>query len=139
MKAHIPILLVEDDDVDILSTQRAFKELDIKNPLVVAKNGEDALVYLQNPDVPVPGLILLDLNMPKVNGIEFLRQYKSINELKWIPAVVLTTSANHRDIHEAYMHHTSGYMIKPLNFDDFKEVIKNVFEYWSKCELPDID
>lgn len=139
MKTNIPILLVEDDDVDILSTKRAFKELEIKNPLVVEKNGEDALQHLRNPDNTKPGLILLDLNMPKVNGIEFLRQYKAIDELKWIPAVVLTTSANHRDIHEAYLHQTAGYMVKPLNFDEFKEVIKDIFEYWNRCELPDFD
>ncbi|MBP9151406.1 MAG: response regulator [Flavobacteriales bacterium] len=137
MRSNTPILLVEDDDVDILSTQRAFSELSISNPLIITKNGEDALEYLMRSDNVRPGLILLDLNMPRVSGIEFLRQYKSVDRLKWIPAVVLTTSANHRDIQDAYMHQTAGYMVKPLNFDEFKDVIKDIYEYWRRCELPD--
>ena len=138
MKATVPILLVEDDEVDALSTKRAFGELGITNPLLIKKNGEEALAFLKDGSTPKPGLILLDLNMPKINGIEFLRTYKQIEELKWIPAVVLTTSANHRDIQEAYLNQCAGYMVKPLNFNEFKDVIKDIFEYWSRCELPDL-
>lgn len=139
MKSSMPILLVEDDDVDILSIERAFQELKILNPLVVKNNGEEALEYLQGLDENFPGLILLDLNMPRINGLEFLKAYKAMDSVMWIPGIVLTTSANHRDVQAAYSNQAAGYIIKPLNFADFKAAIQNLFNYWSSCELPDVD
>ena len=135
--SNYPVMLVEDDDVDILSTKRAFKELAVPNELIVQKNGEAALEYLMDSENPVPGLILLDLNMPKINGIEFLKAYKKNDRVGWIPAVVLTTSTNHRDIDAAYKNQAAGYVVKPLDFDEYKDVIKSVFEYWNLCELPE--
>lgn len=132
------VLLLEDDEVDILSAQRAFKELDIPNPLVVMKNGEEALNMLRNPDNQLPGLIILDLNMPKINGIEFLKTYKRDDRLRWIPSVVLTTSSNHTDIINAFANQTAGYIVKPLDFNEFKTALKKVFDYWQLCELPEM-
>lgn len=137
MRSSMPILLVEDDDVDVLSIERAFRELNIPNPLVVKNNGEEALNYLRSLEEDYPGLILLDLNMPKVNGLEFLKAYKTMKSVMWIPGIVLTTSANHRDVQTAYENQAAGYIIKPLNFDDFKNVISDIFAYWSCCELPE--
>ncbi len=137
MRINYSVLLVEDDDVDILSIQRAFKELELTHALVVKKNGEEALEYLKNPESDIPGLILLDLNMPKVGGIEFLKSIKRSERLRLIPAVVLTTSTNHQDIDLAYENMAAGYVVKPLDFADFKEVVSNIFEYWSLCELPE--
>lgn len=139
MKPTQPVLLVEDDDVDILSIRRAFQELKIPNPLIVKSNGEEALDYLNSLEEVFPAIILLDLNMPKINGLEFLQRYKSIDRIKWIPAVVLTTSANHRDVQAAYGNQAAGYIIKPLNFNDFKLIVRNIFDYWSRCELPSLD
>ncbi len=139
MRSSMPILLVEDDDVDVLSIERAFEELGIPNPLIVKSNGEEALEYLNSLEEDFPGLILLDLNMPRMSGLEFLKTYKSNENLKWIPAVVLTTSANHRDVQTAYGEQAAGYIIKPLNFAEFKEAIREVFDYWKRCELPDVD
>lgn len=132
------ILLVEDDEVDILSAHRAFKELDIPNPLVVMKNGEEALKMLRNKDAQLPTLIILDLNMPKVNGLEFLKTYKRDARLRWIPSVVLTTSANLNDITKAFDHQVAGYIVKPLDFHEFKVAIQKIFDYWRLCELPEI-
>lgn len=139
MKPNQPILLVEDDDVDILSIVRAFKELSVTNPLIIKNNGEEALEYLRDVDDEFPAFILLDLNMPRVSGLEFLETYKAMDAVKWIPAIVLTTSANHRDVHAAYENQAAGYIIKPLNFDDFKKVLKEIMDYWSRCEYPDFD
>lgn len=136
MKSNMPILLVEDDKIDVLSMERAFAELKIPNPLVVKNNGEDALEYLESLDDNFPCLILLDLNMPRVNGLEFLKQYKSMESTRWIPGIVLTTSANHRDVLAAYNNQAAGYIIKPLNFAAFKDAISDVYNYWSCCELP---
>lgn len=139
MKSNQPILLVEDDDVDILSIERAFKELNVSNPLIIRNNGEEALEYLNELDDEFPAFILLDLNMPRLSGLEFLKTYKAIDKVKWIPAIVLTTSANHRDVCEAYGNQAAGYIIKPLNFEDFKKALKEIIDYWSRCEYPDFE
>lgn len=136
MRTNYPVLLVEDDDVDVLSVIRAFKELQIPNQLIVRKNGEEALDYLSTNET-LPGLILLDLNMPKIGGLELLKTLKRSERLQLIPAVVLTTSSNHRDIELAYKHQAAGYLVKPMDFTEFKESISHVFKYWSLCELPE--
>ena len=110
-----PILLIEDDDVDVLSLQRAFRELEISNELICRKNGEEAIEYLNPEDSDLPGLILLDLNMPRMNGIEFLTHIKNKDRLKVIPVVVLTTSSNRTDIEKSYDLQVAGYMIKPID------------------------
>ena len=136
MKNNKPILLVEDDMVDAMTVKRAFKEIHITNPLIIVENGEEALEYLRNPDNEKPAIILLDLNMPKMNGIEFLKIAKKDDDLKRIPVVVLTTSKEEQDRMESFNLGVSGYMIKPVGHDQFLEAIKTIHMYWTLSELP---
>ena len=142
MKSGIPILLVEDDDIDVENVVRAFKKNKIDNPLYITENGEDALHYLyhegkyeNSEKSPCPGIILLDLNMPLMNGIEFLQIIKSDDDLKQIPVIVLTTSREENDRVESYKLGVAGYIIKPVDFIKFVEVVKTIELYWSLCEL----
>ena len=139
MKSNNPILLLEDDDVDVMTTKRALKELKITNPLQVAGNGEEALVYLQNPQNTKPCLILLDLNMPRMDGITFLKIIKDDPVLKRLPVIVLTTSDETRDKIESFDLSVAGYMLKPVNYQQFVEVLKAIKLYWSLSELPPQD
>ena len=131
-----PVLLIEDDDVDILSLRRAFNEISFPNPIKNAKNGEEAIAYLTDKTNELPGIILLDLNMPRMNGIEFLRLLKSKPVLKLIPVIILTTSSNKADVENAFNAQVSGYMIKPIDFNEFKKIILHICNYWSASELP---
>ncbi len=138
----INILLVEDDEVDIMNVKRAFKRGNIANPLFIANNGLEALNMLRgtqdNPAV-VPHdrrLILLDLNMPKMGGIELLQHLRNDQNLKSIPVVVLTTSNQDRDLVEAYNFNVAGYLIKPVEFSHFVEVMATLNKYWSLSEMP---
>jgi len=137
MKVHKPILLVEDDLVDVMTVKRALKDLRITNKLYVAENGEEALKLLNDPQNEKPHIILLDLNMPKMNGIEFLRVIKHDQKLKMIPVVVLTTSKAEQDKVESYSLQVSGYMIKPVDYLQFVEIIRVINLYWTLCELPE--
>lgn len=138
----INILLVEDDEVDVMNVKRAFKKSNISNPLYVAGNGLEALEMLRSPDgkpAPVPDdrrLILLDLNMPKMGGLEFLNELRSDPELKAIPVIVLTTSDEDRDLVEAYNLNIAGYILKPVTFTKFASVITTLNQYWTLCEFP---
>ena len=136
MKDNKPILLAEDDVVDAMTVKRAFKEIHITNPLIIVENGEEALEYLRNPDNEKPAIILLDLNMPKMNGIEFLKIAKKEDDLKRIPVVVLTTSKEEQDRLESFNLGVSGYMIKPVDYAQFLEIIKTIHLYWTLSELP---
>lgn len=137
MRNSNPIMLVEDDGVDVMIVKRAFKELKVPNPLVCANNGEEALDYLRNHVNNNMGLILLDINMPKMNGLEFLKIIKADDQLKKIPVVVLTTSDNKDDIRESFGLSVAGYMTKPSDSKRFIEKIKEINRYWSLSELPD--
>lgn len=137
MNVSRPILLVEDDDVDIMIVKRALNELNVKNTLLVANNGEEALEILQNPYGGSPCIILLDLNMPKMNGIEFLRIAKNNEQLKRIPVVVLTTSHEEVDKIESYNLGVAGYMVKPVEYIEFVEVVKTIDLYWTLSKIPD--
>jgi CheY-like chemotaxis protein len=135
------ILLVEDDEVDVMNVQRAFKKNNINNPLYVANNGLEALVMLRGdgnpPSIPPEQrLILLDLNMPKMNGIEFLRELRADPELKPIPVIVLTTSNEDRDKVEAFNFNVAGYIVKPVTFSNFVEAVATLNKYWALSELP---
>jgi CheY-like chemotaxis protein len=130
------ILLVEDDEIDIKSVKRAFSELRITNPLEISRNGEEALKHLKNKRNIRPGLILLDLRMPRMDGIEFLKIIKKENTLKIIPVVVLTTSKEDEDKVESFNLGISGYMMKPVNYRDFVEVIRTIKMYWTLSESP---
>ena len=131
------ILLVEDDQVDIMNVKRAFDKNRITNPLYVATNGLDALEMLRSNAVPPDRrLILLDLNMPKMTGIEFLRALRSDRELSATPVVVLTTSNDERDKIDAYNLNVAGYLLKPVTFINFVEVMAALNKYWTLVELP---
>ena len=135
------ILLVEDDEVDIMTVKRAFKKGNITNPLYLAGNGIEALALLRgNPGEPslIPAerrLILLDLNMPKMNGIEFLQELRSDPTIRHIPVVVLTTSNEERDRVQAYDLNVAGYILKPVTFNTFVDLMMTLDKYWSHCEM----
>jgi CheY-like chemotaxis protein len=142
MREGISILLVEDDDVDAENVVRAFKKNRIANMLFITVNGEDALAFLRNEDnysdkekFPRPSIILLDLNMPVMNGIEFLKVIKDDPHLKNIPVVVLTTSREENDRVESFNLSVAGYIIKPVDFNKFVEVVKAFDVYWTLSEL----
>jgi CheY-like chemotaxis protein len=131
------ILLVEDDAVDVMNVRRAFEKNNIINPLHVASNGVEALQMLRNGQVPGDRrMVLLDLNMPRMNGIEFLRHVRSDPQLNLIPVVVLTTSADERDKVEAFNLNVAGYLVKPVTFGDFAELMATLNKYWSVVEFP---
>ena len=138
----INILLVEDDEVDVMNVKRAFKKYKITNPLFIAENGIKALEMLrshngQPPQVPLTRrLVLLDLNMPKMNGLEFLHEMRKDEELKRIPVIVLTTSDEDKDRIEAYNLNVAGYILKPVTFSNFAEVMVALNKYWTLCEMP---
>jgi CheY-like chemotaxis protein len=131
------ILLVEDDEVDVMNVRRAFKKNNIANPLFLAGNGIEALEQLRNGAIPRERrIILLDLNMPKMNGIEFLRELRADPELGSAPVIVLTTSNDERDRIEAYNLNVAGYILKPVTFTNFCEVMAALNKYWALVELP---
>lgn len=138
----INILLVEDDEVDVMNVKRAFKKNNITNPLYFAGNGLEALAMLRSHDgIPpvVPQnrrLILLDLNMPKMNGLEFLHQLRRDPNLQNTPVIVLTTSDEDRDKVEAYQLNVAGYILKPVTFSNFAEAMATLNKYWTLCEMP---
>ena len=131
------ILLVEDDEVDVMNVRRAFKKANICNPLYVAGNGLEGLEMLRGDQIPRERrLILLDLNMPKMNGIEFLREVRADEELKHTPVVVLTTSDDERDRVDAYNLSVAGYILKPVTFSNFVEAMATLNKYWTLVEMP---
>ncbi len=137
----INILLVEDDEVDVMNVKRAFKKNKIANPLYIASNGLEALEMLRGEEGSMPlipprrRLILLDLNMPKMNGLEFLHELRGDPKLKVTPVIVLTTSDEDRDRVEAYNMNVAGYILKPVTFSKFAEVMATLNKYWTLCEL----
>ncbi|GAB6181427.1 response regulator [Desulfotomaculum defluvii] len=133
---NVHILVVEDDDVDIMAIQRAFEKQNITNPLYIARNGLEALAILRDGNIPLPSIILLDINMPKMNGIEFLREIRKDRQLRSIPVVVLTTSDEERDINDAFKYNTAGYIVKPLSLPKFEDAISVLNLYWTLSELP---
>jgi CheY-like chemotaxis protein len=136
MKAQRPILLVEDDEVDVLTVKRSLRDLRVDNELVVAGNGEEALALLRDPKRTRPALVLLDLNMPRMNGFEFLREARDHHLLEGIPVVVLTTSRQDQDIFEGFKLNVAGYMVKPVDYRKFVEIMQAIDQYWTLSELP---
>lgn len=129
------ILLVEDDEVDIITVERAFVKANIANPLFKARNGLEAIDLLHSNKIKSPRIVLLDLNMPKMNGLEFLEVIRSDKELKRLPVIVLTSSSDERDVWRAYDKYVSGYMTKPISMDQFVEKMATLGHYWSLCEI----
>jgi CheY-like chemotaxis protein len=131
------ILLVEDDQVDVMNVKRAFEKNRITNPLFVAANGLEALEMLRAGSVPADRrIVLLDLNMPKMSGLEFLRELRSDPELQSTVVIVLTTSNDERDKIDAYNLNVAGYLLKPVTFINFVEVMAALNKYWTLVELP---
>lgn len=135
------VLLVEDNPADIRLVEEAFKESEINTKLLIFKDGVEAMEFLKrcekHEDAPIPDLILLDLNLPRKNGREFLKEIKENDNLKQIPVVILTTSSTEEDIHETYAHHANSYIVKPANVGRFIETMKNLEDYWfNMLKLP---
>ena len=131
------IVLVDDDDVDVMNVQRAFTKSKITQPVFVAQDGISALALLRSGEVPsTRRLVLLDLNMPRMNGIEFLRELRADRRLHMTPVVVLTTSNDDRDKVEAYNLNVAGYFLKPVTFSAFVELISTLHQWWSIVEIP---
>lgn len=139
MRNSKPILLVEDNQVDAITTQRALKELEVTNELVHKGDGEDALEYLRDENNVKPCIILLDLNMPRMDGFEFLETVKSDNLLKNIPAIILTTSDTDESATRSFDLGAAGYIVKPVDYRQFVESMRAVDGYWSLSRLPDSD
>lgn len=130
MNSNKPILLIEDDQIDRMTIQRSFKNLNIKNSLDMANNGQEGLEYLRKVK-EIPCLIILDINMPKMNGLEFLQIIKKHEVYKIIPVVVLTTSNDENDKKTCYENGVAGYIIKPIDYREFQEVVKTLNNYWN--------
>ena len=137
MRNSRPILLVEDDKVDAMTVRRSFKELNVTNPLVHTVNGEEALLYLKSNGNLKPCVILLDLNMPKMNGIEFLKIIKTDDAFKSIPVIILTTSKEEQDKIETFKLSVAGYIIKSVDYKKFVNAVKVIDLYWTLSELPE--
>ncbi|MDH5632555.1 MAG: response regulator [Gammaproteobacteria bacterium] len=140
-KAKPGIMLVEDDVVDVMTVKRAFKKVGINNPMYVANDGLVALEMLRGTSTAKinerPKIVLLDLNMPRMSGLEFLEELRKDPDLKSIVVFVLTTSRDHRDREEAYNHNVAGYIVKPVEQAEFVDSVKKMGEYWNLIEMPD--
>jgi CheY-like chemotaxis protein len=136
---NLPFLLVEDDAVDVMLVRRTFQKINVTNPLFIANNGVEALKLLRGDGVPrlepPPRLILLDLNMPRMGGLEFLRELRADPLLRAIPAVVLTTSRQESDRFQAYNLNVAGYIVKPVTPGNFVEAMATFDHYWTLNEL----
>jgi len=133
----LTILLVDDDEVDVMTVKRAFARANITNPIHVATNGADALDLLRGGVVPTARrIVLLDLNMPKMNGIEFLRELRKDPTLASTMVVVLTTSNEDRDRVEVFRLNVAGYLLKPVTFHTFAETMAALNKYWTLMEMP---
>jgi len=138
---NVAIMLVEDDEVDVMNVQRAFKKNNISNLIHVAGNGLEALDMLRGTNGveklnPLPKIILLDINMPKMNGIEFLRELRADVNLRSVGVFVLTTSDEEKDRIAAYDLNVAGYILKPVEPGKFMEAVKALDMFWSLIELP---
>ena len=129
-----PILLVEDSPEDFETTQRAFRRSGLKNPILRCADGDEALDFLfhrgSHADAPRPGVILLDLNLPGTDGREVLSEIKASDDLKQIPVIVLTTSADERDVQACYQAGASSYIQKPVDVEGFMKAIERLNDYW---------
>jgi CheY-like chemotaxis protein len=137
IEALTNILLVEDDEVDIMNVQRAFKKNKITNPLYIARNGVEALAMLRSGEInPPPKIVLMDINMPKMGGIECLKNMRNDNDLKALSVYIMTTSNEDSDKIHAYDLNVAGYIIKPIFFENFVSAVATLNSYWQLCEQP---
>lgn len=135
----IKVLLVDDDEVDFMNVKRAFKKNQLEHILTYQPNGLDAINHLKSIEkaMDLPQVVLLDINMPKMNGHEFLKELRADDRLKHIVVYVLTTSSQDSDIDKAYQRQVSGYFVKPLDFDEFKSTVKKLDDLWVVQKFPD--
>ena len=141
MDKIVNILLIDDDEIDCMNVKRAFQKSNIQNPLHIAHNGVDALEMLRGTSGftkinPTPRIILLDINMPKMNGIEFLKELRSDKDLHNISVFVMTTSNSDKDRIDAYEYNVAGYIVKPISFDKFVAAVSILNNFWQLCEQP---
>lgn len=134
MSRSLSILLIEDDTIELMKFDRVIKNLRLNHKVTEAANGEVALAILNEKKV-LPDIIFLYLNMPKINGIESLKILKADDVLKYISAIILTTSGNHKDITECYNVGIAGYVLKPLDYEEFVSRISKMLDYWAINEL----
>lgn len=135
LRNNRPILLLEDNMVDFIITQKSFSELNIPNELIHKENGEEGIAYLEETN-SMPCLILSDINMPRMNGIEFLKVIKKQEKYKRIPVVMLTTSKEEQDRFAAFDLGIAGYMVKPIDYTQFLDIVDVIQKYWNMSELP---
>lgn len=130
----VHILLVEDNEGDIVLTKDAFEEGKVITKISVVKNGQEALDYLyqrgHHKNAERPDLILLDINIPIISGLDVLKEIKADTKLKKIPVIVLTTSSNEKDINLAYNNHANSYIVKPIELEDFLKAVLKIEEFW---------
>jgi len=137
----VNILVVDDDDIDVMNVQRAFKKNNITNRLFVAHNGVEALDLLRGTNGvqkidPLPRIILLDINMPRMNGLEFLKNLRADPAIKNISVFILTTSADDKDRLEAYNYNVAGYIVKPISFEEFVNAVSILNNFWTLSMQP---
>lgn len=128
----VTVLFIEDDMIETMKLHRALDKFDTRHKIIEAKNGEEALEVLKDT---LPDIILLDLNMPRMSGIEFLSILKADDRLKYLPTIILTTSENRVDLLKCFEIGIAGYIIKPLRYEEYEDRIRKVFDYWEISEL----
>ncbi len=140
MNKDNPILLVEDNPMDVDLTLRAFRRRKVSNPVIVARDGEEALAWIPRWEAgePRPVVVLLDLKLPRVDGLEVLRELKGHPTLRAVPVVVLTTSAEHGDVQSAYQLGANSYIVKPVEFEKFMDVTEQLDVYWTLVNQPPV-
>ena len=138
MRNSKPILLIEDDSADATMVRRVFEDLNLTNLLIHSNNDKDALDHLRSEGNTKPFVILLDSNMPKMNGSEFLKVVKADDALKSIPVVALTTCSDEQHIAEKFELGVAGYVVKPIDYKKFLEAIRVIHMYWTSSELPNV-
>lgn len=129
------VLVVEDDKIEVLKFKRAADVLGLTHQFIFAENGEDAIRVLESDEEALPNLILLDLNMPRFDGFEFLTMMRSKDSLRFIPTIIMTTSENEKDLKKCYELGVAGYMIKPLDYDLYTKKVSALFNYWELNEV----
>jgi CheY-like chemotaxis protein len=137
------ILMAEDDEHDIVATKRAWKKHHIANPLYIVNDGEECLDFLQQRGkysepgtAPRPGIVMLDIKMPKMDGLAVLKQIREDDELRHLPVIILTTSKAEEDRIRGYDLGVNAYIVKPVGFDSFSEAVKTISLFWQLVELP---
>ncbi len=142
-KEPFVVLMAEDDEHDIIAVKRAWKKNNIANPLYIVRNGEECLDYLHQrgkyvdpKDGPRPGILLLDIKMPKMDGLTVLKHIREDETLNRLPVIILTTSKDEEDRLKSYELRVNAYIIKPIGFDNFSEAVKTINLFWELVELP---